>query len=103
VSLGLLVAGGGNALANLAARVAARSAGGTHGCDTDLDSGGRFAVLVTVVPVYPAAHVVLGGLVASAEDACAMVSCAADALFVILEHAGLLGEDTDSRLEGLRP
>ncbi|MFI5915087.1 hypothetical protein [Dactylosporangium sp. NPDC051541] len=37
---------------------------------------------------------------AGAADASAMVSCAADALFVILEHAGLLGEETDSRLEG---
>jgi hypothetical protein len=34
----------------------------------------------------------------SAEESCAMVSCAADALFVILEHAGLLGEAADSRL-----
>ena len=37
---------------------------------------------------------------AGADEASAMVSCAADALFVILEHAGLLGEDADSRLEG---
>jgi hypothetical protein len=36
----------------------------------------------------------------SAEEACAMVSCAADALFVILEHAGPLGEAADNRLAG---
>ena len=34
----------------------------------------------------------------SAEEARAMVSCAADALFVILEGAGLLGDAVDSRL-----
>ncbi|WP_203901559.1 hypothetical protein [Virgisporangium aliadipatigenens] len=34
----------------------------------------------------------------SAETADAMVTCAADALFVILEHAGLLGETSDNRL-----
>jgi hypothetical protein len=36
----------------------------------------------------------------SAEEACVMVSCAADALFVLLEHAGLLGDVVDSRLAG---
>jgi hypothetical protein len=35
---------------------------------------------------------------ASAEDAAAMVSCSADALFVILERAGLLGDVVDGRL-----
>jgi hypothetical protein len=35
---------------------------------------------------------------ASAEDARAMVSCAADALFVLLEHAGVLGDAVDGRL-----
>lgn len=34
----------------------------------------------------------------SAEEACAVVTCAADALFVILEHAGLLGDAIDNRL-----
>ncbi|GIE89267.1 hypothetical protein [Actinoplanes regularis] len=34
---------------------------------------------------------------ASAEDAAEMVSCAADALFVVLEHAGLLGDAVDDR------
>ena len=34
----------------------------------------------------------------SAEEACECVSCAADALFVMLEHAGLLGDAVDSRL-----
>jgi hypothetical protein len=40
---------------------------------------------------------------ASAEEACEIVSCAADALFVILEHVGLLGEAVDSRLAGYTP
>ncbi|RFS82034.1 hypothetical protein D0T12_27650 [Actinomadura spongiicola] len=35
-----------------------------------------------------------------AAEASEMVTCAADALFVILEHAGLLGDATDSRLSG---
>ena len=34
----------------------------------------------------------------SADEASEMVTCAADALFVILEHAGLLGDATYSRL-----
>ncbi|MCW6011023.1 hypothetical protein K1W54_41740 [Micromonospora sp. CPCC 205371] len=34
----------------------------------------------------------------SAGEASAMVTCAADALFVIVEHAGLLGDATDNRL-----
>ena len=34
----------------------------------------------------------------SAEEACEFVSCATDALFVILEHAGLVGDAVDSRL-----
>src|SRR5690242_20481778 len=33
-------------------------------------------------------------------SAAATVSCAADALFVILEHAGLLGDAADDRLSG---
>ena len=37
---------------------------------------------------------------ASAEEAREMVSCAADALFVIVNYAGLLGEAVDSRLAG---
>ncbi|BCY11589.1 hypothetical protein L3i22_066770 [Actinoplanes sp. L3-i22] len=37
---------------------------------------------------------------ASAGEAEAMVTCAADALFVVLEHAGLLGEAVDDRLAG---
>ncbi len=37
---------------------------------------------------------------ASAEDADVMVSCAADALFVILEQAGLFGAAADDRLTG---
>ena len=36
----------------------------------------------------------------TADEAHAMVSCAADALFVILEHAGILGEAADNRLAG---
>jgi hypothetical protein len=36
----------------------------------------------------------------SAEEADSMVSCAADALFVILEDAGLLGDTADGRLAG---
>ncbi|MGN9914459.1 hypothetical protein ACTMTJ_43700 [Phytohabitans sp. LJ34] len=36
----------------------------------------------------------------SADEARALVTCAADALFVILEHAGLLGDATDDRLAG---
>jgi hypothetical protein len=36
----------------------------------------------------------------SADEACEMVMCAADALFVVLEQAGLLGDATDSRLAG---
>jgi hypothetical protein len=39
----------------------------------------------------------------SAEEARTMVSCAADALFVILEDAGLLGEAVDGRLAGNAP
>ena len=35
---------------------------------------------------------------ASAAEASGMVTCAADALFVILEHAGLLGDTVDGRL-----
>ena len=34
----------------------------------------------------------------SVDEAAGMVTCAADALFVILEHAGVLGDATDSRL-----
>ena len=34
----------------------------------------------------------------SADEASGTVTCAADALFVILEHAGLLGDAADSRL-----
>jgi hypothetical protein len=36
----------------------------------------------------------------SAAEARTMVSCAADALFVILEDAGLLGDAVDGRLAG---
>jgi hypothetical protein len=36
----------------------------------------------------------------SAEEARTMVSCAADALFVILEDAGVLGDEAESRLAG---
>jgi hypothetical protein len=36
----------------------------------------------------------------SAAEAAGTVSCAADALFVILEHAGLLGDAADDRLSG---
>lgn len=61
VCLALLVAVVGNALADLAAFGAARSMGGARGCDVDLDAG-RGAVLMIVVLVYPAAHVILGGL-----------------------------------------
>jgi hypothetical protein len=39
----------------------------------------------------------------SAKEACQVVFCAADALFVILEHAGLLGDAVDSRLAGYTP
>jgi hypothetical protein len=35
---------------------------------------------------------------ASADDAALVVTCAADALFEILEHAGLLGDPVDDRL-----
>ncbi|MEU7875997.1 hypothetical protein [Dactylosporangium sp. NPDC049140] len=62
--LGYIIAATGNALADVATFVAARLAGGARGCDVDLDSGGRFAVLIAVVLVYPAAHIVLGGLAA---------------------------------------
>lgn len=62
--LGLLVAVGGNALADVAAFVAARSMGGARGCDVDLDSGGRFAVFMATVLGYFAAHFVLGGIAA---------------------------------------
>lgn len=34
----------------------------------------------------------------SADEATGTVTCAADALFVILEHAGLLGDAADDRL-----
>ncbi|MER7282777.1 hypothetical protein ABT369_50965 [Dactylosporangium sp. NPDC000244] len=37
---------------------------------------------------------------ASVEEAREMVSCAADALFVLLEHAGILGDAVDGRLAG---
>ncbi|WP_433189572.1 hypothetical protein [Actinoallomurus sp. CA-150999] len=37
---------------------------------------------------------------ASAAEASGTVTCAADALFVILEHVGLLGDAADSRLSG---
>jgi len=36
----------------------------------------------------------------SAGEAHAMVSCAADALFVILEHAGIIADAVDGRLAG---
>jgi hypothetical protein len=36
----------------------------------------------------------------SAEGAAEMVTCAADALFVVLEHAGLFGAPADRRLAG---
>jgi hypothetical protein len=62
--LGLLVAATGNTLADIATFAAARWAGGARGCDVDLDSGGRFAVLIVIVLVFPAAHIVLGGLAA---------------------------------------
>jgi len=64
VCLGLLVAATGNALVDLATTVGARSAGGFRGCDVDIGAGPRFAVLMTMVQVYPAAHIVLGGLAA---------------------------------------
>lgn len=35
---------------------------------------------------------------ASADEVEAMVSCAADALYVALDHAGLIGDATDERL-----
>lgn len=62
--LGLFIAATGNVLADVATFVAARLAGGARGCDVDLDSGGRGAVLIAIVLVYPAAHIVLGGLTA---------------------------------------
>jgi hypothetical protein len=37
---------------------------------------------------------------ASEADAAAMVTCAADALFMVLEHAGLIGDLVDDRLAG---
>jgi hypothetical protein len=37
---------------------------------------------------------------AGAADAAAMVACAADALFMVLEHAGLIGDLVDDRLAG---
>ena len=36
----------------------------------------------------------------SAEGAAEMVTCAADALFIVLEHAGLFGAPAESRLAG---
>jgi hypothetical protein len=38
----------------------------------------------------------------STDDAEAMVSCAADALSVILEHAGVIGDAVDDRLTAYR-
>lgn len=64
VCLGLFIAAIGNVLADGATFVAARMAGGARGCDVDLDSGGRGAVLFAMVLIYPAAHVVLGSLAA---------------------------------------
>ena len=60
--LGLLIAAIGNVLADVATLVAARLAGGARGCDVDLGSGGRGAVLFAMVLAYPAAHIVLGVL-----------------------------------------
>ncbi|MFB9443484.1 hypothetical protein ACFFTR_10345 [Dactylosporangium vinaceum] len=60
----LLIAVLGNGLADVATFVAARFAGGARGCDVDLDAGGRFAVLFVILLVYPAAHIVLGGVAA---------------------------------------
>jgi hypothetical protein len=37
---------------------------------------------------------------ASAAEAAAMVTCAADALFMVIEHAGLIGDLVDDRLAG---
>jgi len=37
---------------------------------------------------------------ASADEAAGTVTCAADALFVILEHVGLVGDAADDRLSG---
>ena len=37
---------------------------------------------------------------AGTVDAATMVTCAADALFVVLEHAGLIGDTADGRLAG---
>jgi hypothetical protein len=62
--LGLFIAAAGNALADVATFMAARLAGGARGGDVDLDSGGRGAVLIAMVLVYPAAHIVLGGFAA---------------------------------------
>jgi hypothetical protein len=38
----------------------------------------------------------------STDDAEAMVSCAADAFYVVLEHAGLIGDAVDERLTTYR-
>jgi hypothetical protein len=38
----------------------------------------------------------------STDDAEAMVSCAADAFYVILDHAGLIGDAVDDRLTAYR-
>ena len=38
---------------------------------------------------------------ASADDAAAVVTCAADALYIILELAGLIGDGVDGRLADL--
>ena len=38
----------------------------------------------------------------STDDAEAMVSCAADALYVVLDHAGLIGDAVDDRLTAYR-
>jgi hypothetical protein len=62
--LGLLIAAIGNVLADVATFMAARLAGGARGCDVDLDTGGRGAVLFAMVLAYPSAHIVLGGLAA---------------------------------------
>jgi hypothetical protein len=53
--LGLLIAAIGNVLADVATFMAARLAGGARGCDVDLDTGGRGAVLFAMVLAYPSA------------------------------------------------
>ena len=66
-ALGIAVAVLGNGLADLAAYVALREAGGPLGCGPEAGTGDRFGVLVALVVSYAAAQLVLGGIAAGAS------------------------------------